>query len=1322
MNIFILLSVLILVNINSIACVGSETDGQTQTSIEVDLKNIKSEDFDIVKLIGQIGEAYEIKLESYKLTPKTTKKINKLTFGNVDVWDTEVSTECSNITIYSQGRVFFVIKTPKGGVVNYVYLMVRNNSAMFIGALNLLYMINYDTLKLITGNPQTLNISNEYDALYFVHRYKQRGDLRYETYDLNHGEEFVEVKDDVETIWKLKAGYRSACRKVRIFKQRMAVLDKVTGISHMDMVTTYVSLIMAYDGAMHFRFDFDTDKWVSISSSDFGSGIEHFITNKMNDFAQGEESSTDVVEPEEGEGSAENQAKILNVFRRHKSMRYESLNLVALRVVNVSFISRVSIDRIVYNDKTLLQINSAEFEVNLVSTQDEWHYVEVIIRSDSDLTKNEVYKDVELVRVTKDVYTAYFQVSYKEEKSSNISRNRFIDIAMREIQNSDRHSLIKYKNVYELEGGLETTDLSKEIKLEIDPDYGKKKPLVGAGLPVRSPGSRPPDPSGAGSTPPRDGDDPATRPPDASGAGSTPPRDGDDPATRPPDASGAGSKPPGGGDNPGSRPPDASLPQDGSKLPPRTTPGSNPGSTPGSNPGSTPGSNPDSRPPDPSLPQNGSKIPPGNTPGSNPGDPTKPEDVKPDSIKTGGGNPDGVKVPPVSSSGGNGIKQPASKPVGTNLPPSTTGTGTGSGTTNELGTGTKQSTDGGSSTSVDGERSKDMEEDEEDEDGEKSGFMSITSRLSILIIITSMILLIVWGIGMLKLNGHCAPTEEQKEIGRSRLVEVDLKNIYKGDLEVSVDNYRSDVRKISPRNKKVISVVKVDEDIIWKRSGNSRCVNMLLFLTSKDEMIVILNTRSDGQKQYVNIVYNPRAREEEEEEGISAENRGKRVTYVGLLPLIIKMNEEVGAMKMYKSETIGMELNIKDKFDKWYYKYEMNSYIAVRRKNMPVLNYQKYEPNEKELFVKITNDQRAIWLVNPSMENRRNFCRRVEVYLKESRHKLMRLTMVEGTREYFKYSFITSRWTKSDEKQFEEAMEYLGFNEVLIRGKERRESELPKGSEGEREEYKRGDHDKIEAEMTRRMYANVGIGIGLASGERKGYAQRAAVGERVTEEQGDDEGVYESYEGVNVGSSKWEEQAGASGKWEEQMGASGKWEEQMGEVAERCKERTGVKAKKSEEPGGESGRKWKAQTNEENFYFIRRKMSLLRIVTIVPKGKVKVGRLYFNDYDYRNINSADFKIDFIKWKNTFHITETTVRYGDRNNYHAHYLDKERGEHVWKKYTQDEFYRKMVEEISYFDVDGVVRRHHFGLLDDLSEIANEPNYKRLLNSVYLVFDK
>ncbi|UKK00409.2 hypothetical protein MACK_000481 [Theileria orientalis] len=575
--------------------------------------------------------------------------------------------------------------------------------------------------------------------------------------------------------------------------------------------------------------------------------------------------------------------------------------------------------------------------------------------------------------------------------------------------------------------------------------------------------------------------------------------------------------------------------------------------------------------------------------------------------------------------------------------------------------------------------------------------------------------LLVYGISIFKSDVHCAPGEERNQIGRSRFVEVDLKDIYKGDLEVEVDRQRNEVRKITPRNKKLISLVKVDEEIIWKKSGNSRCVNLLMFLTSSDKMIVILNTRSDGQKQYVNIVYDPTVRGEEPSR---IERRGKRTTYIGLLPLIMEMNEEFGTLEKYKNEIFGVELNIKDRFDEWYYEHKMSSYIAHSRKSKPVLNYVTYEPNEKELFVKITDDHRSIWLANPSKENIMKFCKKVEVYLKHTSFKLMRLTLVEGQQVYYKYNFIISRWVKTDQKQFMEMIKYLGFNEVLNSNQEAMESRLPIGRKREGTDAKKADSDKSEEDKADNTCVAVDVNVSSVD-KNKGRDQSGAGGVSMTEEKGDDK---DRKDGKEAGESdaKAEKIAGDSDfKAEELIHESDAKAEKLAGDSDSKPEEP-VDRKKGDDESDEVEMTiprlniW--DINEEDFQFTKRKMSLLRMITITPKRKRKVEKLYFNEYDFRYINSYDFKIEFIKWKNTFHITETMVKYNDRKNYFTYYLDKERGEHIWKTYTQDEFYRKIIEEIKYFDVDNIVRYHHFALLDEISEIVNEPNYKKLINVI------
>ncbi|UVC49453.1 hypothetical protein MACK_003288 [Theileria orientalis] len=784
MNRFIFSTIFILININLINCDDNDTDDQAQVPINVNLKNIKSEDFDILRFINNIGAVKRIRLDSYKLTPKTNKKINKVTFGNVDLWTTEVSTECSNITIHNNGFVFFILKAPKGGLTNYIHLRLINGSVVFTGALDLMYVMNYENLDQELNKPQILNISNDYDALYFNHRYKQKEGLRYEAYEINKGEVIMEVKDSVDTIWKLKPGLHSPCKKVRVFKQEMTLLDKDTGKNETDMVTTFVSIVLAYDGAVHYKFDLDTEKWVNLSSTDFGSGIEDFIKNQLNDFGQGEESSTDEVEAEQGVDASADNSRTLDIFKKHKNMNYENRNLIPLRIVHVSMKERVNIDRIVYNNQTLLETLSAEFEMNVVAASGGWYYVEVIIKSENDLTKDEIHKNIVFMRATKDTYTAYFQVSNADETAGNITSGRFLEIMDKEIHNSDDLIQLKFRDFYELRVGANGAHLTDEIRLKINPYYPEEDEVVPPEPPARD---HKPDGTGQGDSIPPNHNGTNNLPNDSSGQG--------DPDASPDASESGGNTPPDGGKAPPTTntptgdktpptgddsrrvvdPPLGGNTPDGDKVPPTTgatTGGKAPPTTNTPTGDKTPPTGDDSRrvvdPPLGGNTPDGDKVPP--TTGATTGDKTPPTtntptgDKKPPTTTTTTGD----KKPPTTTTTTGDKKPPTTttttgdkKPPITGMPGSTnnttgekpetgkdnktdrgltTGTGRGTGTHTDSGARTNRSTGAGSNETNIVDNDKDTSEDEEDEDSEKSGFISSISKLSILIITASMLI------------------------------------------------------------------------------------------------------------------------------------------------------------------------------------------------------------------------------------------------------------------------------------------------------------------------------------------------------------------------------------------------------------------------------------------------------------------------------------------------------------------------------------------------------------------------------------------------------
>ncbi|UVC54569.1 hypothetical protein MACJ_004120 [Theileria orientalis] len=478
MNRFIFSTIFIFININLINCSDDEADGQTQIPINVDLKSIKSEDFDILESIIEIDPSDEVKLESYKLTPKTNKKINKISFGNVDIWNPKVSKECSNITIHRRNCIYFVIKTLDNNVPIYIYLRLNNSLIGVTGVLSLLYDINYPFLSENVTKPYPLNISSNFDKLYVNHLFKQKGTYRYETFEPNKGETFGMITDNIDTIWVptqspmpgLGLGF---CKKVRVFKQETYVRNRNDGRLRAIMVYRFLILSLIDGRTEYFKLDPETDKWVNIEINELRIGIKRFVAKNLYYFDSSESSSSDneadKIEP-----------YVLDILKRNKSIKYGVTNVYPFRIINLYKSDTNRIDEIKYGNQVIIKYNFEMFTMNIFNTRNEWYYVEIVIKSDVDLAEVKELGGVSLSKLGLNLYGIYYSIYDIRKEVENITRNYFLDSLEDYISGYADTDYVKYSNFYELEGGLEASDLSEEIRLKINPNYGKKEKVVPA--------------------------------------------------------------------------------------------------------------------------------------------------------------------------------------------------------------------------------------------------------------------------------------------------------------------------------------------------------------------------------------------------------------------------------------------------------------------------------------------------------------------------------------------------------------------------------------------------------------------------------------------------------------------------------------------------------------------------------------------------------------------------------------------------------------------------------------------------------------------------
>ncbi|UVC49328.1 hypothetical protein MACK_003154 [Theileria orientalis] len=552
MNRFIFSTIFILININLINC--DETE--TKTPIDVDLNNIKSEDFDILKSIIEIDSNGLKKVESYKLTPKTNKKINSLIYRDSEIWNTEISAECQNITIYNLRSIYFVIKTLSNNVPNYFYLRLNNKLIGAIGVLSLVYDMNYPLVSNKAIKTYSINISSPFDKLYVNYLFKQGGRYRYESFEPNEGEGFAIISDNTETIWVASPSVTkdfgmAYCKKVRVFKEEVHVRDRETGRLKFMLVYRFLVLVLN-DGMTEYRkLDIGADNWDKIDINEFNTGIKGFVRRKIFDFDSGEASSSD-------SESDKNKPYSLDIFKRDYKLSYSTLNFYPFRIINLFKYDTYRIDEITYNNKPIIKYGFGMFTMNIFNTPYEWYHVELVVLSYVDLTKVDELSDLFVTRLGPTIYGIYYKIYDRYKEANNISRSEFLESMEHYITDYTDSNYVKYSNIYELQGGSEATDLSEEIRLKINPDYTKPIKAV-VTSPVDTRDTRPDDQPVGGDPKPVGVDNPNNPNPDGSDTG------GNDDGDKKPDDNPTGDGDPSpddkaGGNDDGDKKPDDKKP------------------------------------------------------------------------------------------------------------------------------------------------------------------------------------------------------------------------------------------------------------------------------------------------------------------------------------------------------------------------------------------------------------------------------------------------------------------------------------------------------------------------------------------------------------------------------------------------------------------------------------------------------------------------------------------------------------------------------------------------------------------------------------------
>ncbi|UKJ89144.2 hypothetical protein MACJ_002391 [Theileria orientalis] len=194
----------------------------------------------------------------------------------------------------------------------------------------------------------------------------------------------------------------------------------------------------------------------------------------------------------------------------------------------------------------------------------------------------------------------------------------------------------------------------------------------------------------------------------------------------------------------------------------------------------------------------------------------------------------------------------------------------------------------------------------------------------------------------------------------------------------------------------------------------------------------------DGYKYFTNLVYDPTEIIDQGTSGV--ESIPKKPKYIGIAPFIIELNREFGRYNEYEKEIWGTKLNIEHIFDKWYFKYSSKIITLCGIRGRTTLKCERYEPNDCERFLKVSDLHGTIWSFNQENETQHRPCKKAEVYRDLNQIKLIRLTLARGSCLHFKYDMESNKWNRCEQIDFEETLSEIGFTESMETSEERDQS------------------------------------------------------------------------------------------------------------------------------------------------------------------------------------------------------------------------------------------------------------------------------------------
>ncbi|UKJ99982.2 hypothetical protein MACK_000048 [Theileria orientalis] len=410
--------------------------------------------------------------------------------------------------------------------------------------------------------------------------------------------------------------------------------------------------------------------------------------------------------------------------------------------------------------------------------------------------------------------------------------------------------------------------------------------------------------------------------------------------------------------------------------------------------------------------------------------------------------------------------------------------------------------------------------------------------------------LLFYGITAFQPPFSCGTTGETQPSDQQESIDIDINNINSTKLEVKTTPDLPEIDIISPKENQIINTIKIGEHTLWKKLPTTQCLNLLKFRTKTDKIFITLNTLNSGEKFYINLVYDPTERADS---GTSdAESIANKTKYIGIIPFLIKLNEEFGKNKESISEIEGTELNIDDIFDKWYFKYSSKTTNVNQSGKNDVFLYEIYEANEKETISEITNNIGKIWPKLEEEENNKKVLQKVEVYSKNGKRSALEMTMTDVSKIYLFWEAGKNTYGKVEEEEFKKKLNEAEFRDPM--------KQIESGS------------------------------------------QRVLTGNTI--------------EALNIES-----------------------------------------------------------INKENFNFVKHKLSTVRVVTVVPKEKKRVKELRFNERQTYSMDSDNYTIDIIKWKEDKYATETIIKHEDEN-YNCHYTEQRKNDTKMYYVDQEVFYNSI----------------------------------------------